>query len=320
MAAKDGHSPAHDPPVIVFGALRSGTTLLRLMLDMHPDISNPGEMDPLFDHLSRDRSGEWRYDMEALANNWIFRSSGLRLVENLDGKALLAAFISQLRERDGKALLSINLHRNVERVCALFPDVKIVRLLRDPRDVARSSIAMGWAGTCYHGVGHWIRTEDEWEAAWPTLPADRWIELRYESLVTAPEEELSAICAFLGVDYKPAMLTYDQTSTYAPVDPSLQSQWRRKSTPVEIAEVEARIGPRLGALGYAPSGYAPARLSLWRLFRLSVRDRLVRARFGVRRYGWPLYLSIEIAARGGPRSFRRRVFDRKASVDRRLLK
>ena len=32
-------------PVIVFGALRSGTTLLRLMLNAHPDLNNPGEVD-----------------------------------------------------------------------------------------------------------------------------------------------------------------------------------------------------------------------------------------------------------------------------------
>jgi len=39
-----------DPPVFVFGALRSGTTVFRLMLDAHGEIRNPGEADYLVDY------------------------------------------------------------------------------------------------------------------------------------------------------------------------------------------------------------------------------------------------------------------------------
>jgi hypothetical protein len=41
----------HQDIVFVYGALRSGTTVFRLMLDSHPKISNPDEMDFLFDHV-----------------------------------------------------------------------------------------------------------------------------------------------------------------------------------------------------------------------------------------------------------------------------
>ena len=52
--------------VILYGALRSGTTMLRLMLDAHPALSCPGESDFLFDHL-RAEADTWRYDRRKMA-------------------------------------------------------------------------------------------------------------------------------------------------------------------------------------------------------------------------------------------------------------
>jgi hypothetical protein len=44
-------------PVFIFGSMRAGTTVFRLMLNANDAISNPGEVDFLFDHLARDASG-----------------------------------------------------------------------------------------------------------------------------------------------------------------------------------------------------------------------------------------------------------------------
>ncbi|WP_425596530.1 sulfotransferase, partial [Roseobacter litoralis] len=41
-------------PVVLYGALRSGTTLVRLILDAHPDICCPGERDFMVDSLYDD--------------------------------------------------------------------------------------------------------------------------------------------------------------------------------------------------------------------------------------------------------------------------
>ncbi|KJV06249.1 sulfotransferase [Methylocucumis oryzae] len=42
--------------IFICGALRSGSTMLRLMLDHHPNIVNPGEFDFLFDYMYEDGS------------------------------------------------------------------------------------------------------------------------------------------------------------------------------------------------------------------------------------------------------------------------
>ena len=53
-------TPQNQQPVerviFVYGALRSGTTLFRLMLEAHPALSNAGEADFLFDFLSPDQN------------------------------------------------------------------------------------------------------------------------------------------------------------------------------------------------------------------------------------------------------------------------
>ena len=53
-------------PILVFGALRSGTTLLRLMLKAHSGVQSLGEADFLFDHIEKAADGTCLYDREAL--------------------------------------------------------------------------------------------------------------------------------------------------------------------------------------------------------------------------------------------------------------
>ena len=57
--------------VIAYGALRSGTTLLRLMLDMHPGLSCPGETDFLLDFTSIAPDGTVTIDADRLGRNRI---------------------------------------------------------------------------------------------------------------------------------------------------------------------------------------------------------------------------------------------------------
>ena len=64
--------------LIIYGALRSGTTLLRLMLDGHPGISCPGEADFLVDYISEEHK-EFKIDFKELEENRIFKASGIKL-------------------------------------------------------------------------------------------------------------------------------------------------------------------------------------------------------------------------------------------------
>lgn len=311
--------PSDEDLVFICGALRSGTTLLRLMINDHPLLSNPGEMDFLFEPppvkgAKRDM-GAYAHE---LAFNRVYTKLGLTIDPALTYEDQVRDFIRQLRAPGKK--LSINIHRHFDRIPALFPKARFVRLLRDPRDVAKSSIGMGWAGNAYHGVDHWIASQCDFETLTSAVEPVRTHTLRYEDLLQRPREVLGALCAFLGVRYDEAMLNYPTHTTYGPPDPGLIDQWRTELAPRDIALVEGKLGDALQSCGYAPSGLTPTTPSALQRALLGASNRIGRWRFSARRNGLAL-TALDLAARRLPlrvlRDFTRR---RLAAREARFLK
>jgi hypothetical protein len=271
--------------VIVYGALRSGTTLLRLMLDMHPTLSCRGEADFLFDHLAFGPGDQPDLDLDGLRQGRIYQNSGVRINPDLAPREAILDMIGQMRSSEQDCVV-VMLHRGIEHAMRLFPETPVLHMLRDPRDVARSSIGMGWAGTVYHGAAHWIRTEREWNGMMAGHPGTRTETLTYEALIADPQSELARVASFFGVAFDPAMLSYHEGSTYAPPDLSLVEQWKRRQTPQEVALIEGRLKDLLVARGYAPSGHDPIepgaalKASLWIRNKSQVWKRRI-GRFGV---------------------------------------
>ncbi|GJL94066.1 MAG: hypothetical protein DHS20C05_04710 [Hyphococcus sp.] len=291
-------SAIEDEVVFICGALRSGTTLLRLMLDHHPQISNPGEMDFLFE-CSLDHNGQ--YDVasyrEDLRDQRIFNAHSLEIDEGLDYPGLLRSFLARLKQ-PGR-LLTINIHRNFDRIPALLPNAKYVHFLRDPRDVARSSIGMGWAGNVYHGVDHWVASEKSIDELKAKVSADQLFQLKNEDLIKDPQNALARLCEFLGVGFDPLMLTYPENSTYKAPDMSLVEQWRRLQTPHEVGLVEGKVSEMLIARGYELSGNPVVSPGVIERFKLSLNNRLGRFSFAAKRNGFGLAV-LEILARRLP--------------------
>ncbi len=292
--------------------------MFRLMLNAHPGLSNPGEVDFLFDYLERRPDGGWAYDKDRLIIDRIFRSYDLTILPDRDGLVLLHDLIEQLGSR-AAGVPSLNIHRNIDRVFEVLPEAKFIHILRDPRDVARSSIGMGWAGTLYHGVGHWIGTEASWSKVAKVLPKDHVLELKYEDLFLDIEANLQRVCSFLGVKYEPEMLSYHENTTYAPPDSNLVEQWRRKSSPREITQVEARARALMEPLGYEPASKSD-HISIPERIALAAKNKLFVWRFGSRRFGLGLFVWEKLTRRVGLVSSHRRAVLRMSEISREHLK
>ncbi len=267
-------------PHIVFGPLRAGTTLFRLMLDAHPDLSCPDESDFLFDYLRPDEG--WLYDKAGLHRNRIFRASGIVFPEGLDGIAALHDMIAQIQKSGGHPVLM--LHRNMELAAAIFPEARVIQLKRDPRDVARSAIGMGWGGNIFYGVDSWCHSYESWERGAGALRVAS-LEVFYEELVRRPDQELVRVAAHLGISYDPVMLSYSNDTSYDAPDAALVSQWHRKLSRREVQLVEAKIGDRLERYGYEPSGHPAIEVGLGDRLLLWFDSKARNFRFRVRRYG-----------------------------------
>ena len=307
--------------VFVYGALRSGTTVFRLMLDAHPQIANPGEMDFLFDHLHPDptHATGWRYNLGALKLDRIFQVHTMTLVPGLDGLDLLAAFLDELRSHHDEQILSINIHRHVDRIVATMPNARLIHMLRDPRDVARSSIVMGWAGTTYHAVDHWIRTEKAWDAGLAGKTPPPIMTFQYETLFADTEATLREVCAFLDLAYDPQILSYYEGTTYSAPDPALVQQWRHKADPHDMALLENRVGDLMESRGY-PREQPLIQLGAWARARLALRNKLRIWAFKTQRYGAVTYYGEKLTRRLRLGSLHRRFRQRMNQINQTVVK
>ena len=298
-----------DPPFFVIGAARSGTTLLRLMLGHHSKICRCEEMDFVTPFLKRSRRPvDVKKYHEYLKAHRGFRLSGYSVDRSLDFDALVQSFFVQRQEVDRAELVGAAVHHAVDQIPLIWPNAKLIHLVRDPRDVARSSVAMGWCGTAWNGAVPWIDVHDGWVRLRESMPFGSLLEVRFESLIANVEWELSRICEFLGVDFEPTMTGIDKDTTYSKPNPAIANSWRDSAPPRDVAEIEARIGPqRLAQAGYTPSGVPTLRLHALRRFEIWLRDLVCRLRFRVRRYGFYLWFRGAISRRMPVPAWRRAV-------------
>jgi hypothetical protein len=299
------------PPFPFFvGCGRSGTTLVRALVDGHPDMAVPPESHVVValapgpnqafspgafaDALAAsDRFALWDMDRAAVATAVDVAGAGTY------ADAVRAVFAAWAARR-GKARYADKTPGYVVHIpalAALFPEATFVQVVRDGRDVAASFVELGWAPGPVEAALHWRLRVLRGRRAGRALAEGRYHELRYEDLVADPEAALRRLCAAIDLPFDSAML--DHTGRAAevvgstshpgyhrhldrPVTAGLRD-WRRDLPDDAVVRIEAAAGDALAQFGYEPSGLragarvraevAAARVR-WELHR--VRSRLRR--------------------------------------------
>jgi hypothetical protein len=279
-------------PIFIVGSERSGTTVFRLMLDHHPELAVCSEFEYVVDGLEH---GQVFPDVDEycdqLEKNWIFQDHNLTIDRTLPYEALVDSFLEQVQTRSQAQQVLAVVHRNFDQLLRLWPNARYIHIVRDPRDVARSVVGMGWAGNVWYGVERWLQVEEMWNRMKAQLPGDRYFEISLEELVQQPALTLQAVCRFIGVGYSAAMLDYPKYTTYAEPDPSLIYQWQRKLTAKQIALVESRTGDLLQARGYSPSAPSPSPPSILEKLWLKLDNKLGQFIYRIRMLGVWLFIS-----------------------------
>ena len=207
----------------MIGAARSGTTLLRMMLDAHGQLAVPFETQLLPELLdARDEGADGEALAELLVTHRRWPDFGLDademrasfaeiqpfdLAEGM--RAFYAAYAaSQDKPRWGDKSPGYALH--VPRIAELLPEAHFVHLIRDGRDVRLSQLKRGSNHpNAKKHARRWRKRVRTAQRAGEKLPG-RYMELRYEDLIADPEPELRRICEFVGLDFDPAMLAYHE--------------------------------------------------------------------------------------------------------------
>ncbi len=270
-------------PLFVLGVRRSGTTLLRVMLDRHSQLAVPDEsyfipqladrhrgaidVGRFADDLRRiETLGEWQVPVEEVRARL---RPGMPVGEAI-GAVYDAYAARQAKTRWGDKTPMYMQHLGLLQ--RLFPDALYVHLIRDGRDAALSFLAMP-EGIVTKTWAH-PRSAADFACQWRTEVAAarrlgdrvgaRYLEVRYEELVTESQGELRRICDLAGLAFETGMLDYagrvdvsakpHQQSLTRPPTPGLRN-WRTELAPADVAAFEEIAGDILREVGYeATSG------------------------------------------------------------------
>jgi hypothetical protein len=185
-------------PAFILSSVRSGSTLLRVLLDSHSQLHSPHEL-----HL---RDLTVRLRTKAAAKSMDELGLDPRHLEYLLWDRLLHREL----EQRGKRLLVNKTPSDVfvaDRIRECWPDARFIFLLRHPAAIVRSRAAARPQDSAEQNVAMVRRYADALEharRAWPGLV------VRYEDVTGDPEQELRRICSFLDVAFEPQMLEYDR--------------------------------------------------------------------------------------------------------------
>lgn len=266
----------NDLPLIFIGGMpRSGTTLVRVLLDSHPDI-RCGEETRVIPRLL------------SLKQQWVKNPTEMhRLVEGgitdevLD--AAMSAFILEIIVRHGKPAprlcnkdpftlrAATYLHR-------LFPHAKFILMVRDGRAVVHSIITRKVTITGYD-LSDYRQCLKRWNAAMSSMHSQCQqlgpqvcLPVYYEQLVLHPKTWMQRILAFLELPWNDSVLHHDKVISQSgislsklerstdqvikPINIEALSKWVGH-IPEDVVHDMPAIAPMLATLGYNPRANPP---------------------------------------------------------------
>ncbi|MEV0943479.1 sulfotransferase family protein [Micromonospora wenchangensis] len=249
-------------PIFLVGCQRSGTTMLRLVLDSHSRVSCGPETRFLAD-MQRIVGRDW----ERLSRFGFPREYWLGRIADFFGgiQADYASSRGKTRWADKTPLYALS----IDFLAEVFPDAQFVHVIRDGRDVVVSHRKRFGYWSAVKCVVKWPRYIRIARAAGARLPADRYHELRYEETVTDPEKAMRGLFEFLGEPWEAGVLDYDgkqhdvagkytaeaerrraAAGTDAPIYGSRVGTYRRELDPFLRVLVRVFSGATLRELGY----------------------------------------------------------------------
>jgi hypothetical protein len=248
-----------DRPIFIVGAQRSGTTLVRLMLDAHPSICIGPEtlfVKHVSDGAARatgtDRTRK-RQDTFTVGRDGI----------EAELAAAWARVLAQHAAENGAVRWGEKspVHRyHGARIKRLFPDAQLLAVVRHPAAVCRSREK--WGYETEKTVRDWKRTIRHHLKDAERFGPRQFMLLRYEDLLAQPRETMQQVLAFLGEPWDDAVLDHhtqaDQgaltdggTVMSDPLDPSRALAWTDDVDDEDLALLPQWAAEEMALVGYA---------------------------------------------------------------------
>lgn len=240
------------PPIFITGTQRSGTTLLCRMLSVHPNIYVRNEIPRVQSVFAGDKSKD---QIMAGMDHAMAASFGMTLFDFLAEK-----------NKTRWGLKDPELTHCLDHLVRVFPESKIIIIIRDGRAVANSYIKNMWGlgVNVYYGALRWQR-EVNTQARFAASREDCCLVVRFEDLIEDHRKELQRICTFIGEPYAEVLDTYYEHDTeitkrrqsknvFKKPDYRLTLKWQQDLSRYQINIFESVAGSTLQQHGYALLG------------------------------------------------------------------
>ena len=214
------------PPIpFVVGMNRSGTTLLRMMLDAHPDLTIPPETHFVPDLIkaAREDGATPESALEAMKSAREWGDFGftdeemlgrLRALRELEPGSAVRTFYEAYMEQQGKPRWGEKTPTYVQKMKLIqraIPEARFVHVIRDGRDVALSVLDRTVRELTAGDIANrWQKKITKAREDAPNLR--HYIEIRYEDLILDTEPVLRRVAEFCELPWDDAMLDYHERS------------------------------------------------------------------------------------------------------------
>ena len=281
-------------PIFIVGANRSGTTLLRLILNAHSRIGIPDELVYFNSRLAGVPIENWRApglsraDYAAFVTHFLevncavlslnANSVSVRqaiMNEDLhDFRRPYQLVLEQWAHQYGKVRWGEKTPGNLfyaDILVEMFPKAKFVYMVRDPRAGVSSMQRAHFFGNDV--VFNALARDKHFRAGRDVLeghvPSEQRMAIRYEDLVREPERTVRELCQFLGEEFEPVMLSFHKSAgeymkaeaandfnaaAMKPISTAMLDTWNGDLEPCEVAVVESLCADEMRAYGYTRAG------------------------------------------------------------------
>lgn len=338
-------------PIFIIGTERSGSNLLRLIINSHSGIAVPhpphilkffSPLEASYGDLTQPAAmGQLVSDLLGLLAAHIYPWE-----TEMDRERILAAspptlvglfftLYDHYRQHKGKrrwGCKSTFVIHHWQRILAACPAARFILLVRDPRDVAVSSRRSIFSPFHpWRTAMLWRQQQLEGLTLLESAARHNVHLLRYEELIEEPETTVKALCRFLNETYEPAMLAFHQTraarkssalstswhNVGSPIRSGNRNTYKNGLSPAELRLVEGVCGDLMARFGYQLD--LPCQGPPW---PASPPSPLRRFGYGLLDWWWRL--GVELHALHHDRNYRlhwrRRLFLLRLRLRRRLAR
>ncbi len=191
-------------PIFIIGCPRSGTTLVRVILDSHPNICSGPET-----HLITNM----KQLKEKINQTWErLEPYGLTKDEaNKKLSEIFSAFHENYMKIKNKKRWAEKTPDNifyVDTINELFPNCQFINIIRDGRDVVCSHKDRWGRLIIYEAIKTWNKAAELTYQFRKQFNNNRYMEIKYEELINKPEEETKRMMKFLEEEWIPDLLEH----------------------------------------------------------------------------------------------------------------